>query len=362
MIDTTLDVWQYLATCQKPLVMYGMGNGADKILCALHEKGLEIADFFASDDFVRGQKFHDKTVLRFDQIKQKYRDFVIVLAFGSSLPSVLDRFATLDEQYDLVAPDVPVSGTTIFDAAFYESHRAQLEQTRQLFSDESSQQIFDNVVLYKRTGRIRYLFAAKSMPEEERELLAPQNIVSYADIGAYRGDTIAAVADIAPNLRYVYAMEPDPRNFQKLRDFCAGYEQISFTLSQAAAWDTETTVEFVAQGNRNAALFTDASSAHFTKYRTSVQAQTLDAMLKGENVDFIKYDVEGSENRALRGSIQAIRRCMPYLKISVYHRSEDLFALPKLVLSIAPSYRLYLRRTLSVPAWDLQLYGVPQEI
>ena len=351
MIGTTLDVWQYLAACQKPLVMYGMGNGADKILCALHEKGLEIADFFASDDFVRGQKFHDKTVLRFDQIKQKYRDFVIVLAFGSSLPSVLDRFAALDEQYDLVAPDVPVSGTTIFDAAFYESHRAQLEQTRQLFSDESSQQIFDNVVLYKRTGRIRYLFAAKSMPEEERELLAPQNIVSYADIGAYRGDTIAAVADIAPNLRYVYAMEPDP-----------GYPQISFTLSQAAAWDTETTVEFVAQGNRNAALFTDASSAHFTKYRTSVQAQTLDAMLKGENVDFIKYDVEGSENRALRGSIQAIRRCMPYLKISVYHRSEDLFALPKLVLSIAPSYRLYLRRTLSVPAWDLQLYGVPQEI
>ena len=157
-------------------------------------------------------------------------------------------------------------------------------------------------------------------------------------------------------------MEPDPRNFQKLRDFCAGYPQISFTLSQAAAWDTETTVEFVAQGNRNAALFTDASSAHFTKYRTSVQAQTLDASLKGGNVDFIKYDVEGSENRALRGSIQAIRRCMPYLKISVYHRSEDLFALPKLVLSIAPSYRLYLRRTLSVPAWDLQLYGVPQEI
>ena len=338
MIDTTLDVWQYLAACQKPLVMYGMGNGADKILCALHEKGLEIADFFASDDFVRGQKFHDKTVLRFDQVKQKYRDFVIVLAFGSSLPSVLDRFAALDEQYDLVAPDVPVSGTTIFDAAF------------------------DNVVLYKRTGRIRYLFAAKSASKEERELLAPQNIVSYADIGAYRGDTIAAVADIAPNLRYVYAMEPDPRNFQKLRDFCAGYPQISFTLSQAAAWDTETTVEFVAQGNRNAALFTDASSAHFTKYRTSVQAQTLDAMLKGGNVDFIKYDVEGSENRALRGSIQTIRRCMPYLKISVYHRSEDLFALPKLVLSIAPSYRLYLRRTLSVPAWDLQLYGVPQEI
>ena len=29
------DIWQYLKTDKKPIVLYGMGNGADKIIKAL---------------------------------------------------------------------------------------------------------------------------------------------------------------------------------------------------------------------------------------------------------------------------------------------------------------------------------------
>ena len=29
------DIWQYLKTTKKPVVLYGMGNGADKIIKAL---------------------------------------------------------------------------------------------------------------------------------------------------------------------------------------------------------------------------------------------------------------------------------------------------------------------------------------
>ena len=31
------DLWQYLAESDKPIVMYGMGNGADKILAELYQ-------------------------------------------------------------------------------------------------------------------------------------------------------------------------------------------------------------------------------------------------------------------------------------------------------------------------------------
>ena len=57
------DLWQYLAEAGKPIVMYGMGNGADKILAVCEAKGIEISDFFASDGFVRGHSFHGKKVL-----------------------------------------------------------------------------------------------------------------------------------------------------------------------------------------------------------------------------------------------------------------------------------------------------------
>ena len=48
--------------------MYGMGNGADKIIEVLDALGIEVADFFASDGFVRGHSFHGKKVLSFSEV------------------------------------------------------------------------------------------------------------------------------------------------------------------------------------------------------------------------------------------------------------------------------------------------------
>ena len=74
------DLWQYLAASEKVKVMYGMGNGADKILSICAERGIEIADFFASDGFVRGHSFHGKVVLSYSEIKEKYgAENIIVL-------------------------------------------------------------------------------------------------------------------------------------------------------------------------------------------------------------------------------------------------------------------------------------------
>ena len=65
-------LWQYLSETQKTVVVYGMGNGADKILKVCEKYNIKIADFFASDGFVRGNSFHVKNVLSFSQIKEKY--------------------------------------------------------------------------------------------------------------------------------------------------------------------------------------------------------------------------------------------------------------------------------------------------
>ena len=66
------DLWSHLAATDKKIVMYGMGNGADKILNVCAERGIEIADFFASDGFVRGHSFHGKVVLSYSDTKEKY--------------------------------------------------------------------------------------------------------------------------------------------------------------------------------------------------------------------------------------------------------------------------------------------------
>ena len=75
-----MDLWTYLASASKTIVMYAMGNGADKIISVCNSYSIEISDFFASDGFVRGQVFHGKRVMSFSEIKDKYgKDNIIVL-------------------------------------------------------------------------------------------------------------------------------------------------------------------------------------------------------------------------------------------------------------------------------------------
>ena len=62
--------WNQLRSTAKPIVLYGMGNGADRILAALAQHGLQAAGVFASNEFVRGQSFHGFPVLRYEEAKQ----------------------------------------------------------------------------------------------------------------------------------------------------------------------------------------------------------------------------------------------------------------------------------------------------
>ena len=79
-ITETTTVWEFLRTTERPLVLYGMGNGADKILTQLAALGKKPAGIFASPEFVRGQSFHGLTVQTYEALRQQLGDFVIVLA------------------------------------------------------------------------------------------------------------------------------------------------------------------------------------------------------------------------------------------------------------------------------------------
>ena len=51
------DIWQFLKDDGKPVVIYGMGNGAEKIISVLKDYGVSVSAIFASDEFVRGHSF-----------------------------------------------------------------------------------------------------------------------------------------------------------------------------------------------------------------------------------------------------------------------------------------------------------------
>ena len=345
------DLWEYLKKTDKTVVMYGMGNGADKILGVCAERGIEIADFFASDGFVRGHSFHSKRVLSYSEAKAKYgaENMIVLLSFASSLPSVIDTIRAVASECELYAPDVPVCDGRIFDFAFARENADRIRNAYELLCDGESRRIFEKTILYKLTGNIEFLFEAESDEETVMtSLLCAKDILSYADLGAYNGDTLRLLAKYAPGLRKAVAFEPSPKTFKKLSAYVESESRFAIEAINAAAWSEDTTLCFSDEGNRNSGLFAKGK-------QTEVAARTLDGVLSGRRVDYIKYDVEGCEREALAGSAKTISEHYPRLLVSAYHLSEDIFELPLLIHEKFPDYKLYYRRYPYIPAWDLNL-------
>ena len=76
---------------------------------------------------------------------------------------------------------------------------------------------------------------------------------------------------------------------------------------------------------------------------TKIEVTSIDSVLKGQKVTFIKMDIEGSEWEALKGARESIQKWHPILAISAYHKPEDIITLPALIKEIEPGYKLYLR-------------------
>ena len=367
--NCTRDLWEYLQETDKTIVLYGMGNGADKILAVLAERNIPVGGVFASDGFARGNLFHGMPVRTWNDVKAEFgkENVIVLLSFGTSRPEVLENILRIRNEAELYAPDVPAFGDTLFTRTFYEEHIKELTAARALLSDEESCRIFDHVLAYKLSGDIAYLLDAQNDEEEIfKSIIRPQTIRTAADLGAYNGDTVRQLLEKGEgSIETVWAMEPDARNYKKLEAYTQSETRARVIPVNAGAWNEDTTLFFDKSGNRNASFEQNRSQtlADRPAKVVEVKALPLDRVLGGACVNYVKYDVEGSEREALDGSRETLINHSPTLLVSLYHRSEDMFAIPLHIHNIAPHYRgFYLRRMAGVPAWDLNLYLTKEEL
>lgn len=344
-------VWDKLKDNNKVNVMYGMGDGADKIIHAAKSTGIEYADTFASDDFVRGQYFHGKIVLKFSDILQKYGENIrISLAFATSLPEIIEKILKISSIYELVIPDISPYSDILFDKEYFQTHYNEIMSARGIFQDHKSRDCFDDIISFRLSGEISYLFKNTSdMKSIQSEILSDKYGV-FVDAGAYKGDTAAEFLRYSKQPEKIIAFEPDVKSCEKCDAFLKE-TGVEYELYNLGVWREECVMDFGSAGSRG-------SGIESNKKTRKVKFCTIDQVLDGRKADYIKYDVEGAEKEAIIGSIATIKKHAPDLCISLYHKPGDIFELPLLINKINPSYKFYLRRLPCIPAWDLNLYCV----
>lgn len=345
-------LWRYLAAVEKPLVLYGMGDGADKLIARLQALGHEVDGVFASDEFVRGQSFRGHRVLTFAEARAQFGDMCVLVSFGTELPEVLERIYAVAEQVETYAPHLPLFGDALFDEEFVAAHRDELLAVDELWADEQSRAVYRNYLAYMWSGRIELLRAVESPRVAAwRELRLGSDEVFW-DLGAYDGDTVAEFLSLVDgSYRAVVAVEPDEKNCRKLK---AALENLPRAWAYPyAVWNERCELDFAGKAGRNSAVAVPGA-----KKIQPVQAITLDELAEetGALPTFIKFDVEGAEEQALLGARQVLAG-QPKLALSAYHRTEDIFRLPLLLKRQAPGYRLLLRHHPYVPGWETNIYA-----
>lgn len=191
-IEAGQDVWQTLQLTDKPVVLYGMGNGADQIIDWCDSHKVEVAGVFASDEFVRGQVFRGYRVETYDAVKERLGDFLLVIAFASESPAVLQRFQELSLLHETVAPHLPLfpgDETVSFD--WLQRHQQELQQVYDKLADDWSRKVFAAALNYKLSGKLHYLWQSDTERlEDMQNIFSWSGTETYADLGAYNGDTI----------------------------------------------------------------------------------------------------------------------------------------------------------------------------
>ena len=351
-VDKLLDqpsVWQRLQDCGKPVVLYGMGDGADKVLAAFEKYGITADGVMASDDFVRGQSFHGFTVKKLSDFESEFGDFVIALCFASQLPEVTAHLRSVAERHTMLVPSVPAFGGVLFDDAFLERYSSEIEDAYRLMADEQSRLVYETALRFYRTGELELTSAADTGKDEAfGKLLRLGGGEVYLDLGAYNGDTIGEFLHYSGgSYRRIIALEPNAKNFRKLRERCGDMENTE--LLQLGAYSSKTTLTFNNKAGRNSAV---------SDRGVPTPVDAVDNIVGAETVTYIKADVEGADYEMLLGAKNTLKSAKPKLNISAYHRFEDIFRLPLLINQINPDYKIYLRHHPYIPMWDTNLYCV----
>ncbi len=340
-------MWEHLKETEKPIVLYGMGNGADKILAVCEEKNIPVAGVFASDGFCRKHTYRGFAVTSYAQAKEAFGAMVVLVCFGTGRSEVLENIYRIAGEQELYAPDVPVYGEGLFGREHWSQHEEEYGKVFAMLADEASRRTFQNLLAYKKSGKTECLRDCELLEEEAYEsILQFAGYEVYLDGGAYTGDTVLRFANRVKEYERIIAIEPDAKNFAKLLYNTAQMKRTE--CLQLCLHSAKGQIPFAARAGRHASA---------DECGEMCAADCIDN-LPGRPATFIKLDVEGQEKQAVFGAQKTIAQYKPKLQVAAYHRTGDLFSIPLLVKTIRPDYRVYMRHHPCVPAWDTYYYFV----
>lgn len=223
------------------------------------------------------------------------------------------------------------------------------------FEDKNIYEFTKEVDKIQRSFMARQYFDLPALPHDDQEV--------FVDAGGFDGETSLNFIKWAHNkYKHVYCFEANPNLYETCRKSLIGGK---CTVHGKGLWNTTGTLTFRESPHDqeyNVNLLEhncfDAEHENLDNWiEHTIDVIRMDDAIPDDRVTFIKMDIEGSEVPAIQGAEQIIRTYKPKMAVCVYHKQDDLWTIPSLLLEFRPDYHFYLR-TYSLSWGETVLYAI----
>jgi FkbM family methyltransferase len=181
-------------------------------------------------------------------------------------------------------------------------------------------------ILYPRRG---YIYAQTG--SQYFDVFLPGDKEVFLDGGSsYGNNSLEFIKWCGGNYEKIYAFEP--RDTAKCMSTLSNNDNIEIIAK--GIWSKEAELSFTINGS--ASKISDRGDC-------IIPVTSIDSVLSGRKVTFIKFDIEGSELEGLKGAQSTIIKHKPRLAISIYHKPYDCLEIPLYLLGLHPDYKFTIR-------------------
>ena len=234
---------------------------------------------------------------------------------------------------------------------YIEKYQEKFEETFELLEDDLSRQTIAAYLKLKVSENPAYNWEVYCPSPYFNELTESFSHGIFVDCGAYCGDTIERFVNWSHgDYQKILAIEADPDNFDRLKNFINDKDYKNIELLNCGVWSEKGSITFNKQIER-----TRASK----EGNLIIPTDMLNNIIGEQSVDLIKIEIQGSELQALKGAISIMKNQIPCLTMMIFHKAEDLITIPQFIKEIQPKYKIYLRKHTRIRDNGLTLYAVP---